>query len=255
MCYDISFDSSVDIITSYFPHMKIESQVDMNFDAVHLVAHAYPKYPIVIYEDGKYDLRPMEWGLIASYMNTPDKIKEGRRFMLNARSEKILDKKAYWNKIRNNRCLIPVSGIYEHREISGWKNKVPYYVKIHGRQVFYLPGLYNNSPIPDPETAEVIQTFTLITREANELMSQIHNGGDNKFRMPLFLSPELELKWLKPDLTDSEIEEILNYCIDSDELEYWTVYSVRGRKERPDGEPKNAPYDYEGLPQLEYELP
>jgi putative SOS response-associated peptidase YedK len=128
MCYDISFDSSVDIITAYFPHMKIESQVNLNFEAVHLVAHAYPKYPIVIYEDGKYDLRPMEWGLIAPYMNTQEKIKEQRRFMLNARSEKILDKKSIWNKVRNNRCLIPVSGIYEHREINGWKNKVPYYV-------------------------------------------------------------------------------------------------------------------------------
>ena len=57
----------------------------------------------------------------------------------------------------------------------------------------------------DPETGEVRGMFTLITRAANPLMRQIHNSGDNAFRMPLFLPKEMELEWLRPDLTDTDI--------------------------------------------------
>ena len=116
-----------------------------------------------------------------------------------------------------------------------------------------LPGLWNYSPIADPETGDMKATFTLITRSANELMSQIHNGGDNAGRMPLFLTPELELKWIEPDLTDNQIGEILSYEISSQQLEFKTVYSVRARNPRPDGLPKNAYYEYENLPPLAYE--
>ena len=53
-----------------------------------------------------------------------------RNKMLNIRSERILDDpKSYWNKIRNRRCIIPVSLTYEHRAIVGWKKKVPYAVR------------------------------------------------------------------------------------------------------------------------------
>ena len=102
--------------------------------------------------------------------------------MVNARSEKILeDKRSFWHRIRKTRCLVPVTGFYEHREIKGWKNKVPYHVQLAGRKMFCLPALYHyNSLLPsDPETGEVRGMFTLVTRAANKVMRQIHNSGDN----------------------------------------------------------------------------
>jgi putative SOS response-associated peptidase YedK len=82
--------------------------------------------------------------------------------MCNARSEKILnDDRSYWKRIRPQRCLIPVTGILEHREIKGWKNKVPYFIKIKDRPRFCIPRLYNYAP--DLQTGEVRATFTLIT--------------------------------------------------------------------------------------------
>jgi hypothetical protein len=92
--------------------------------------------------------------------------------------------------------------------------------------------------------------FTLITRAANPVMRQIHNSGDNAFRMPLFLPKEKELEWLRPGLTDEEIGQLLTYEMPSDQIVYDAVFSIRGRTPRPDGLPKNAPFPYPNLPAL-----
>ena len=176
-----------------------------------------------------------------------------RKSMVNARSEKILDDhRSFWHRIRNARCLIPVTGIYEHREIHGWKNKVPYHISLKGRTMFCLPGLYHyNTRLPsDPETGEVRGMFTMVTRQGNEVMRQIHNSGDNAFRMPLFLSKELEMQWIDPQLTDAGMAKILAFEMPSDKLKYHTVFSIRGRTPRADGKSKNADYSYPNLPDL-----
>ena len=252
MCYDISFSSTIELITDYIPGIIVDPQIEINYDtSIHVLAHAYRKYPIIIYEDGNYKLKPFEWGLIADYMNTPEKIKKSRNFMCNAQSEKVMnDKKSIWHRLRQKRCLVPVTGILEHREIKGWKNKVPYHVRLKDRPLFCIPGLYNYSPLPDPETGEVKGTYTLITRAANAIMMQIHNGGDNKFRMPLFLHKEMELKWLNPDSTDQELQSILDFEMPSENLEYWTTWTIRSSKERPDGKGKIERFEWPDLPEL-----
>ncbi len=92
--------------------------------------------------------------------------------------------------------------------------------------------------------------FTLITRAANSVMRQIHNSGDNAFRMPLFLPKEMEMEWLRPDLTEEETGRLLAYEMPSDQLVYDPVFSIRGRSPRPDGELKCAPFAYADLPSL-----
>jgi putative SOS response-associated peptidase YedK len=254
MCLDIAFYSALELIDDYFPELKHEGELDFDLDmGVHVMAMGHKRYPVVIFENGKYVRKFFEWGIIAEYMDTPEKIKIQRRLMVNARSEKILkEKRSFWHRIRRSRCLIPVTGIYEHREIKGWKNKVPYHVKLKNQELFCIPGLFHyNERIPsDPETGEMRGMFTMITRSGNNVMRQIHNGGDNAFRMPLFLSKELELKWLSPDLVDEEIREILDYEIPSDALEYWPVFSIRGKQVRPDDKLKTEKFDYTDLPPL-----
>lgn len=252
MCYDISYKITLDSIEDYFGEIEADIQLNIDFEtSVHVLAQSFRKYPIVIFEDGKYKLREFEWGVIAEYMDSPEKIKKMRTSMCNARSEKILgDKRSYWHRIRNKRCLIPVNGIFEHREIKGWKNKVPYYVRQKGREMFCLPGLFQYAPVPDVETGEVKGTFTLITREGNSIMRLIHNSGDQAFRMPLFLPKELELKWLDPGLGDEGIRGILNYELPSEQLEYRPVFSIRTTKPRPDHGSKTDAFDWPNLPPL-----
>src|SRR5688572_12231929 len=249
MCYDISFSTTIELITDYLPGIQIEPQIAIDFDtSIHVLAQEHKKYPVIILEDGNYKLKEFEWGVIADYMNSPEKIKKNRSWMCNAQSEKILgDKNSYWNRIRQQRCLIPVTGFYEHREVKRWKNKVPYYVRLKERDIFFLPGLYTYGPIPDLETGEMMGTFTLITRPANEVMRFIHNGGANAFRMPLFFTPEMELQWLEQNLTDEQMAEMLEYELPSGQLDYWPVYSIRTTKLRPDNKTKIEPYEWPDL--------
>jgi putative SOS response-associated peptidase YedK len=252
MCHDISFSATtIELITDYLPNIVIDGQIDLDFpSSVHFLAQAHRKQPVVIFEDGQHKLKLFEWGLIADYMNTPEKIKQYRSSMVNARSEKVLEKQSAWYRLRKKRCLIPVTGIFEHRKINGWKNKVPYHVKIANRSLFFLPGFYNYSPLPDIETGEVKGTFTFITRPANGLMKMIHNDGPNLHRMPLFMQPEMALQWLDEKLTDEDIKKLLDFELPSEELEAWPVFSIRTTKNRSDGKLKNEPFEWEGLPEL-----
>ena len=254
MCYDVSFSSSIELITDYLPEIEIENMPEFSFDLnVHVQAQAYRKCGVILWEDGKYKFRFFEWGLIADYMQSPESLRKYRPMMCNAQSEKVLgDTRSYWHRIRQQRCLIPVTGIYEHRHIAGWKKKVPYYVRLKNRELFCIPGLYQYSPIPDPETGELTGTFTMLTRKANILMAQIHNGEPNAGRMPLFLpNREMELRWLDPRLTEVEMNGILNFEIPSEELIYHTVHTIRTTKPRPDEKYKNEFFEWPNLPAIE----
>lgn len=253
MCYDISFTTSVENIADYLPEIEPDiEQLALNFEPTdHVLAHSFRKHPVFVFENGTYKLKMFEWGVIADYMDSTDKVKKLRNMMCNARSEKILeDKKSYWHRIRQQRCLVPVTGIFEHREIKGWKSKIPYHVQLKERSLFCIPGLYNYSPLPDPETGELKGTFSLITRAANPVMQQIHNCGDNAFRMPLFLTKDREMQWLQPSLSDAALGNILNFEMSPEALAYYPVYTIRTTKPRPDEKPKTAAYEWPGLPEL-----
>ena len=254
MCIDITFYSALDLIDEFFPGIIHHGDVDWDENlGAHVMAMGHRRYPVIVANDNGYKRELFEWGIIAEYMNTPEKIRQYRKSMVNARSEKMLDdSRSFWHRIRHQRCLVPVTGFYEHREIQGWKNKIPYHIRLRDRKMFCLPGLYHyNSALPsDPETGEMRGMFTLVTRAANSLMKQIHNSGENAFRMPLLLPENLEKKWLQPDLSDAQLRELLDYEIPSEALEYWPVYSIRARQPRPDGKAKTAAFAYPELPPL-----
>lgn len=257
MCYDLSFSTSIESIFDYFPELVNEDLFKINFDAtVHIIGHAYGEHPIIYQppESDKLHLKLMEWGCIPFYTKDEKAFQRQRASMLNARSERILgDTKSYWYKIRGRRCLIPASGIYEHRMIPKWTKKVPYFVKMKEPALFFLPSLYSVAELPDRETGELIKrfTFTIITRSANSLMQLIHNDGDNKWRMPLFLPQQMAKEWVSTDLTPDRMQEILDYSCPAEELESWPVFTIRSPKPRPDGKSKNEPYAWEKLPPLE----
>jgi len=223
----MSFFSNIKLISDY---LNIKPGITIQFEPTfHKVAQSFSKWPVVINEDG-YKIKLFEWGVIADYMNTPEKIKDYRTSMANARSEKIVDdKRSVWYRIRKNRCLVFTTGFFEHRDILA-KKKLPYFIKVKDEEIFCFAGLYNYSPLPDPETGEVIGTFTIITRPANGLMSKIHNAGPNSQRMPLILTKELAVKWLKEDLPDTEIEKIIQFEFPADQMEAWPVNTIRTGK-------------------------
>jgi putative SOS response-associated peptidase YedK len=261
MCYDISFTIDFKEIKSYFPDLVMDGQLEINYDAmVHIMGHSYALHPIIYTdrEDKLLHCRPMEWGCIPYYVKEEKQFVRQRATMLNARSERILgDDKSYWFKIRNRRCLIPVSGFYEHRAIKGWKKKVPYFITLPKQPMFFIPGLYSVAELPDTETGELIKrwTYTLITRNANSIMMNIHNDGENRGRMPLLLPLEMSAEFVSDNLSPERYKEILHFEMPSEELAYQTVYTIRSPKERPDSTAKNHPWRWENLPELGVDNP
>lgn len=223
----MSFFSNIKLVSDFLP----AKSDDLHFEPTwHKVAQSFCTWPVVVNEDG-FKLRLFEWGVIADYMNTPEKIKEYRTSMANARSEKILDdKRSVWHRLRQQRCLVLSTGFFEHQDTGG-KKKLPYFIHVKGQPIFCFAGLYNYSPLPDPETGELIGTFSIITRAANPLMATIHNGGTNSGRMPLLLPKEKAIQWLDKSLTDDSLRTILDYEFPESEMEAWPVNTIRTRKE------------------------
>ncbi|WP_143307826.1 SOS response-associated peptidase [Chitinophaga vietnamensis] len=247
MCYDIAFSSRIESIFKLIPDLK-KKKLDIDFNITyHKIGMSFPQWPVVVNRDG-LELQTFTWGPVPKMLNTMEKVKKQRQLFLNARSEKVLEPGTMWHAIRHQRCLVPVTGFFEYRQIPGWKNKVAYYISQKEQEVFFMAGLWALSNSWDVDKPERIPTFTILTRSANALMAQIHNGGDNAGRMPLMLSNELAQSWLQPDLTDTDIRELLQYELPSAALDYWPVNSVR--KVKPDDESVLARVAYEGLPAL-----
>lgn len=227
MCYDMSFFAPVQQINEV---IQIEEWPADDFHPTyHQVAQTWHPFPVVFKDDNKNKLAYFEWGLIASYMNTPEKIAEYRSSMANARSEKIIgDTRSVWHRIRNQRCLVCTTGFFEHRDI-GVKKKLPYFIQVKDKTIFLLTGLYNYAT--NTETGEMTGTFSIITRDGNELLKKIHNSGPNGGRMPLILTETLAKQWLESDLTDEAMSEILSFQFPSDQLEARPVNTIRKRKD------------------------
>lgn len=226
-----------DGLPRYIKGIKINrSLVDNDRDTPHLQAHARPLCVIVKTESNQtLVVNKMNWGLVADFMvNNPVLFKKYGNQLFNARSEKLLLEGTTWNALLNNRCLLVADGIYEHQQVSGRKNKLPYYIQYHRKEPLLIPGLFN------PNT----NSFAIITREGNELFRRIHNSGPNKYRMPLLLPPAMAAMWIKQNLSKQEIEQLLSFEIPSEELSAHTVFSIRTHQPRPDGKKPNEFFNW-----------
>lgn len=144
------------------------------------------KTPIIT--DEKRDvIQNYNWGLIPSW----SKDVEIRKFTLNARIETITEKPSFKNNI-NKRCLVIADGFYEWKWLnkSGSK-KEKYLITKPDNELYTYGGIY--SEWTNQETGEIINSYSLVTTAANELMSEIHNI---KKRMPIILKQEDENDWL-----------------------------------------------------------
>jgi putative SOS response-associated peptidase YedK len=135
----------------------------------------------------------MNWGLVPSWFNGSD-LKEISALTLNARVESASEKPSFRHLVSRNRCILPSTGFFEW-QMNG-KVKIPYFIYPKNDIVFSMAGLYDNWM--DAKTGNLINTFTILTCEANALMAEIHN---TKKRMPCILNKEMETDWLSGGLS------------------------------------------------------
>jgi putative SOS response-associated peptidase YedK len=137
----------------------------------------------------------MRWGLIPHWA----KDQKTAYKMINARMETLTQKPSYRGLLQSQRCLVPASGFYEWK--AEGKTKIPYYIHPCQGSFVAFAGLYDIWT--DPEGKE-LQTFTIVTRDADDFMARLHN------RMPVVLAEEDEQAWLDPKLTTpAQVMEIL----------------------------------------------
>ena len=92
--------------------------------------------------------------------------------------------------------------------------KYPYFIQLKDTGAFAMAGLYDDWI--NPTSGEIVQTFSVLTTEANPLMAKIHNRGK---RMPVIIQPGSEKAWL-----DFTLEpEQLFPSFPEDKMEAWSV--------------------------------
>lgn len=152
----------------------------------HFNGFTHPKTP-VISNQNREEIVLMEWGLIPIWA----KDKSVQSYTLNAKIETLDEKPSFKNNI-SKRCLILADGFKEWQWMDPkGKMKQAYLISRPNNELFCFAGLW--SEWTDVLSGEIIQSYTMITTEANELMTKIHN---HKKRMPIILRSDQEENWL-----------------------------------------------------------
>lgn len=200
--------------------------------------HAFvlPEIPAVCSENpGK--IRLLRWGLVPSWVKTMDEANKIRFKTFNARSESLEEKPSFSSSFRSKRCIIPVKGFYEWQHVG--KEKIPWYIYHSGNEILSMAGLYNEWV--ESKSGETLNTFTIVTTDANDLMAEIHNSAK---RMPVILDKNNERTWIDISITPEDALSFLKPC-SSELLKAHTISNLINDKSANRNTPEVIrPYDY-----------
>lgn len=184
MCYRTKMNKTIGEIERAFDARFIEPEAYTPADEIN--AFTYIKTPVITDESmGEIDF--FHWGLVPFWAKD-DGIK---KMTLNAKIETVEEKPAFRNSAAN-RCLVLANGYYEWQWLdANGKEKQKYFLVPKDQEIFAFAGIY--STWKSPKTGNLVNSYSILTTEANELMSEIHN---NKKRMPVVLKKEDHLSWL-----------------------------------------------------------
>jgi putative SOS response-associated peptidase YedK len=137
--------------------------------------------PIVIAVEKGRTLHLARWGLVPSWSR--DLSLGGG--MINAPAETLEEKPAYREAFQAQRCLVPANGFFKWQTKGA--NKQPYKITLRNRALFAFAGLWEKWK---PEDGEPVETFVIITTQANKLVSEVDE------RMPAIIAPADYQRWL-----------------------------------------------------------
>jgi putative SOS response-associated peptidase YedK len=147
---------------------------------------------------GERTLQLLRWGLIPSWA---EDMKGGAK-LINARAEGISERPSFREAFQKRRCLVPADGFYEWR--TEGKIKQPYLIQRRDRAPFAFAGLWERwVPKTEPPEPAYIDSFTIVTTEANALLRPLH------VRMPVILAPEDCARWLDRGSGVAELKALL----------------------------------------------
>ena len=138
--------------------------------------------PVVVAgEDGSRKIVSMRWGLIPHW----SKNHHDSRALINARAETVGEKASFRKSFSHRRCVVAADGFYEWQR-SG-VDRQPFLLRLKKGAPFGFAGLWDRWLSAGNQ---VIETFTIVTTVANELVKPIHH------RMPVILGRQARDEWL-----------------------------------------------------------
>lgn len=165
--------------------------------------------PIIRDVDGQRIAGMARWGLIPSWWKNQDL----PHSTFNAKSETLTEKRSFRTAFKRRRCIVPVSAFFEWQAIPGQKKKQKLRFASPDKGLLALAGLWDHWK--HPETGEIIESYTIITTVANELMAKVHD------RMPVILDSKDWKEWLDPAADNPLLlQSMLQPCPDE-----WLMYS------------------------------
>jgi putative SOS response-associated peptidase YedK len=184
MCGRITLATPAEDIAEYFD-LADWPQLAARYNIAPTQAVAVIRYNV---RSNHRELSLLRWGLIPSWA---EDLKIGSR-LINARSETVTRKPAFREAFKTRRCLVVADGFYEWNQNGG---KQPYWIHIRDQKLFALAGLWECKENPG---GEIIESFTILTTESNELIRPLHD------RMPVILKPDDYALWLDPATSDPD---------------------------------------------------
>ncbi|MDH5377126.1 MAG: SOS response-associated peptidase [Gammaproteobacteria bacterium] len=185
------------LLTAFDLILDLSPQIEFDFPRFNIApssAKHLSKIPIVRATPGGRKLSTAVWPLIPHWA----KGQLPKFSTANARAERMREAPSYRNAWRKGqRCLIPASGFYEWQEVPGKKTKQPYHIYLPHSPLFAMAGLWEMS---FNEKDEKIESCTIVTTEANELLAKIHKPQ----RMPVILDREDYERWLSGSAEDAD---------------------------------------------------
>jgi len=139
--------------------------------------------PVVrVDREGKREIAMLRWGLVPFWAKD---LKVGTS-MINARSEGIEAKPAFREAVKSRRCIVPATGFFEWQGDRPGR-KQPFAITVPEMPLFAFAGLWERWK---PAEGEPVDTFTIVTTDANEAVARIHD------RMPVILPLDAVHTWL-----------------------------------------------------------
>lgn len=223
MCGRFSITGDLDFYAEYF---GVDDVLTEALDESWNVAPTDPVY-VIRESDGRRELTSMRWGLVSHWA------RDIRSIQINARSETVATTAAFRDSFARKRCLIPADGFYEWEPPEA--GRTPHWVYRADGHPMAFAGIWASRH--DPETNTWHRTCSIITKNAEGVISAIHN------RMPVALVPDVWKAWLDRDLRDPEAALALLQPIEADSImEHMVSRKVNSvRNNTPDLREKSQP--------------
>lgn len=184
MCYRTRLNSKISSLEKSLDAHFLEPEKYVPQEEIN--AFSFSHTPVIT-NDNPGEIQMFQWGLIPFWA----KDSNIKKMTLNCKIETAKEKPAFRNSVEN-RCLVIANGYYEWQWLdSKGKEKQKFYIRSKDQEIFAFAGIY--ATWENPQSKNIVHSYSILTTEANDLMSQIHN---NKKRMPIVLHSNDQDKWL-----------------------------------------------------------